>query len=47
MLATWRNLCSMLLERDGRWGAHSGWKTSYLFGPTLAARISGLYIVRS
>jgi hypothetical protein len=24
MLATWRNLCSMLLERDGRWGAHSG-----------------------
>jgi hypothetical protein len=32
VLATWKNLCWKLLERDGRWGAHSGQKTSYLFG---------------
>ena len=32
VLATWKNLCSTLLTREGRWGAHSGRKTAYLFG---------------
>ena len=32
VLAAWKNLCSSILERDGKFGAHSGWKTAYLFG---------------
>lgn len=32
MLAGWKNLCSTVLEREGKFGAHSGRKTGYLFG---------------
>jgi len=32
VLAAWKNLCSTILEREGKFGAHSGRKTGYLFG---------------
>ncbi len=32
VLAAWKNICSTLLEREGKFGAHSGRKTAYLFG---------------
>jgi len=32
VLAGWRNICSSVVEREGKFGAHSGRKTGYLFG---------------
>jgi hypothetical protein len=32
VLASWKNLCSTMLEWVGRFGSHSGRKTGYLFG---------------
>jgi hypothetical protein len=32
VLAAWKNLCSTILEREGKIGAHFGRKTGYLFG---------------
>ena len=32
VLCAWKNLCYSLLEREGKFGAHSGRKTGYLFG---------------
>jgi hypothetical protein len=31
VLAAWKNLCGTLLEREGKFGAHSGRKTAYIF----------------
>jgi hypothetical protein len=32
VLAAWKNLFNTTLEREGKFGAHSGRKTGYLFG---------------
>ena len=32
VLAGWRNIRSSVVEREGKFGAHSGRKTGYLFG---------------
>jgi len=32
VLAGWRNICSSVVEREGKFGEHSGRKTGYLFG---------------
>jgi len=32
VLAGWKNICGSVVEREGKFGAHSGRKTGYLFG---------------
>jgi hypothetical protein len=31
VLESWKNICSSILERDGKFGAYLEWKTAYLF----------------
>ncbi len=32
VLSAWKNVCGTILERVGKFGAHSGRKTGYVFG---------------
>jgi len=44
VLAGWKNICSTVLDREGRFGAHSGRKTGYLFGIWGGAQDSDLML---
>lgn len=44
VLSAWKNLCGQLLDREGKFGSHSGRKTAYLFGVWGGAEDSDLML---